>query len=263
MARTPAGLTEEQVGGLRSALEQNKRPKVTVAGQQFGGETTGQVVTVGEPEIEGPEFIQVRVRLDGLTDVLRFAPRELRLPQRGRAAALASTAGAGAPVAGRAPRRAATPKPRAAATAGGVAAAPTPPTPAGATQSATASTAVTTSAESTKSQPVARSAVAPKSAARPRKAAVRPPTVTITMSSSGTDWTVTANRGGKSVLKAAAIAPGVVAAAVELFGEPTVSAAVDEVNGAALSLAQQRAEELRAELAAVESLLAAHRAPRS
>ncbi len=81
------------------------------------------------------------------------------------------------------------------------------------------------------------------------------------MSSSGTDWTVTANRGGKSVLKAAAIAPGVVAAAVELLGEPTVSAAVDEVNGAALSLAQQRADELRAELAAVESLLAAHRAP--
>ncbi|MEJ7651490.1 MAG: hypothetical protein WKF57_20970 [Nakamurella sp.] len=257
MARTPAGLTDEQVAALRSALQENKRPKVTVAGQQFGGETTGQVVTVGEPETEGPEFIHVRVKLDGLTDVLRFAPKELRLPQRGRAAALASPVGVGAAVASRAPRRAATPKTVA---TGAVAAAPTPPTPASAPQSATASTAVTTAAAAN-SQPVARSAAAPKSAARPRKAAVRPPTVTITITSSGTDWTVSANRGGKSVLKAAAIPPGVVAAAVGLLGEASVSAAVDEVNGAALSLAQQRADELRAELAAVESVLAAHRAP--
>lgn len=90
---------------------------------------------------------------------------------------------------------------------------------------------------------------------------MRPPTVTITITSSGMDWTVTTLRGGKSVLKAAPLAPGVVAAAVDLLGEQSISAAVDEVNGAALSLAQQRAEELRAELAAVESLLAAHRTP--
>lgn len=256
MARTPAGLTDEQVAALRAALQENKRPKVTVAGQQFGGETTGQVVTVGEPETDGPEFIQVRVRLDGLTDVLRFAPRELRLPQRGRAAAPAPTARAGALVAG-APRRAGTPKSVTAPDAGAAAAAPTPATPAVAKPPAVP----TSTAAGANSQPVAGSAAAPKSAARPRRAAVRPSTVTITIASSGTDWTVTANRGGKSVLKAAAIAPGVVAAAIELLGEPTVSAAVDEVNGAALSLAQQRAEELRTELAAVESLLAAHRAP--
>lgn len=257
MARTPAGLTDEQVTHLRSALRDNKRPRVTVAGQQFGGETTGLVVTVGDVESEGPEFIQVRVKLDGLTDVLRFAPQELRLPQRGRPTQTARM-------------RAAEPAPQTVAPATATAELPVPSTaPARAVKTAAAQAAATPKPAAARPVPVDTTGRPPaplpsdppaaKPGARGRRALVRPPAVTITISSSGADWTLSANRGGRAVLKSVPMSPGSVATVVELLAQPALVTAVEEVNGAALSLAQQRADELRSELAAVEFLLAAYR----
>ena len=51
-------------------------------------------------------------------------------------------------------------------------------------------------------------------------------------------------------------------AIAELLGQPGVSEAVAEINEAARLQAQQRAEQLRAELHDLEAVLATHRAPR-
>ena len=58
------------------------------------------------------------------------------------------------------------------------------------------------------------------------------------------------------------MAPGVVTAIADLLGQPGLSEAVAEINEAARLQAEQRAEQLRAELSDLEAVLAAHRTPR-
>jgi hypothetical protein len=85
--------------------------------------------------------------------------------------------------------------------------------------------------------------------------------VTITITSAGTAWTVTAHRGQRVVLKNAEVTPGAVAAIVAVLGQPLVEDAVAAVNDTARIEAESRAEQLRAELATVEAILHSHRRP--
>jgi hypothetical protein len=99
------------------------------------------------------------------------------------------------------------------------------------------------------------------SAARRRKAGA-PPKVNVTVSSSGASWTVSATRGPKAIVRNVPVPPGVITALAELLDQPALIEAVAEINETALAEAQDRAEQLRAELAQLEAVLATHRAPR-
>ena len=86
--------------------------------------------------------------------------------------------------------------------------------------------------------------------------------MSVTISSSGAAWSVSASRGARTIARNAPVTPGAVTAIAELLGQPGVSEAVAEINEAAREQAQQRAEQLRAELHDLEAVLATHRAPR-
>jgi hypothetical protein len=113
-------------------------------------------------------------------------------------------------------------------------------------------------------KPAPRAAKATAAPARPagRRRSGPPPTVTITISSSGAAWSVTGSRGGRAVIKPTPLAPGVVTAIAKLLTQPGISEAVAEVNDTARAEAEERAAKLRAELNELEAVLATHRAPR-
>lgn len=98
-------------------------------------------------------------------------------------------------------------------------------------------------------------------ASRRRKAPAAP-TVNLAISSAGASWSVSASRGARTIIKNVPVAPGVVTAIAELLAQTGLSEAVAEINETARQQAQQRAEELRAELSDLEAVLATHRAPR-
>ncbi|WP_029137297.1 hypothetical protein [Nakamurella lactea] len=277
MPRTNPGLTDEQVAKLRTAAAGPRKPRVTLLDTQFGADATGQVVTVGDPATDGDDFITVRVRIGGVADTLTFGPGELAVPTRaGKAAPKAKRVPPTAPT-----RQPAAPKPTVAA--------PTPATPAPAATAPAATTrppASATQPPATATQPAAagvptgsttrptrqavrqpKAVAAPSvpAAARPqRSAAARrraPAQVTVTVTSSGHSWTMAATRGGRSLVKSAPVPAGVITAAVELFDDAALREAVAEINDVALSEAQERADQLREELAKVESLLKSHQRP--
>jgi hypothetical protein len=88
------------------------------------------------------------------------------------------------------------------------------------------------------------------------------PQVTVTISSVGADWMVSAGRGARSIAKAVPLPPGVVTAITKLLDQPSITEAVAEVNDTARAEAEDRAAKLRAELTELEAVLATHRAPR-
>jgi sulfur carrier protein ThiS len=96
----------------------------------------------------------------------------------------------------------------------------------------------------------------------PRRKTSTPPKITVTITSSDASWSVSALRGTKSVTKSVAVPPGVVTAIADLLDQSGISAAVAEVNETALAEAEQRAAQLRVELAELDAVLAAHRSPR-
>jgi hypothetical protein len=104
----------------------------------------------------------------------------------------------------------------------------------------------------------------PPPAPATRKPAKRPgnlPAISITLTSAGTTWSVSAQRGNKALLRNAAVPPGVVTAVAALLSQPAIDEAVAAVNETARAEAQSRAEALRAELAEVEAALDSYRAP--
>jgi hypothetical protein len=225
------GLTAEQVSELRDHLAAGRRPRVGVKGSQFAEGTTGTVTRVGDPAVDGDDFVTVRVKVNGVMDDLLFGPQEL---SRGKSGQAGRPAKGGRTVA---PANPATRPVREPATSG-------PPRPARARRAA----APTTAAPQT----------APKRTAR-RTSASAP--VTITIRSAGASWSVSAQRGSRSVLKHAAVNPGVVAAIAGLLDQRAVEEAVSSVNDTARVEAESRAEQLRAELAQVQAVLDSHRRP--
>ena len=221
-AQRGTGLVDEQVRQLRSELEAGRRPRVRVSGTQFPAVTTGTVLRVGDPKTDGGDFITVRVKVGGVTDELAFSPKELSAG-RGRTAPPATARTKPAP---RPRTRAAVKSPEA------------PPV------------------EAAPARPPARA-----NTARSQRRATPPPTVTLTIASIGSSWSITAQRGARVVVKKAPVTPGVVEAVAALLDQPEVDDAVAAVNDAARGEAEARAQKLRAELAEVEAVLVSHRRP--
>jgi len=295
MARGKAGLTEQELTELTEQLAAGKRPRVQLSGPHFPVETTGTVVRVGSAELDGPDFVRVRVKVNGMTDELAFSPAELRRPGKpagrpaahGKAAGSARTAAAGAKATARsdgpagpapdaAPGDGVRPVPR---TAPEQAAVPAEATPAGSPASAKTAPVKAAPAKtgagrtpsgrtgSAASQPAAGDPSVrrrPSGSAAPaarRPAAGKGPAVTLTIASAGPSWTLTATRGAKNLAKAVPLPPGVVSAVAELLDQPGLSEAIGEINDVALAEARARAEQLRAELDELEAVLATHRSP--
>src|SRR5664279_5677776 len=86
-AGSGAGLVGDQVVQLRARVAAGARPRVRVTGAQFPAGTTGTVARVGEPDIDGEDFVTVRVKIGGVVDELRFSPGELSMAGRTRTTA--------------------------------------------------------------------------------------------------------------------------------------------------------------------------------
>lgn len=249
------GLTDEQIAQLRNEVAAGKSPRVQISGSPFGA---GAVRKVGDPAVDGNDYVTVRVNVDGVTDDLRFAPRELsrgknapakRPARKSPAPARAAAAPAAQREATSATRATPDPAPRT-----------RPATPRRrATSPAAPASAVTASAAPASA--ARRPVEAPTAPKRGGRKAASGASVTITLTSTGTSWTVSAQRGAKSVARNVTVNPGVVSAVAGLLQVSSLEEAVAAVNDTARVEAEVRAEELRAELARIQAVLDSHRRP--
>jgi hypothetical protein len=239
------GLTDQDVQQLRGQLTGGKRPRVQLSGSQFAAAPSGTVIRIGDPAVDGSDYLTVRVKVNGVLDELAFAPAELQLGRRRAAAQAAEPVAATRPA-----RRRATPGTR--ATTPTASAAPVVPV-------ATPMAATTPVSEPAAIEQPANPGLAGRNARRRKPTST--PTVSFTVASTGDSWTVSANRGAKGIVKHVPVQPGVVTALAELLAQPALLDAVAEINQTALSQAQARADELRAELHRLEAVLATHRSP--
>lgn len=83
------------VEDLRSRLDQGKIVRVAIAhSAQFPEGTVGRVRSLGDPAVDGDEFIHVELSVNGMKDLLPFAPADLTAPTRVSAARSGSANGA-------------------------------------------------------------------------------------------------------------------------------------------------------------------------
>jgi len=234
MASTRGGLSDEQILQLRDEVAAGRYPRVQIVDSQFANAAAGTVRMVGDPSVDGQDFVTVRVKINGVTDDLRFAPRELSRRKRGQSKSAARAA---------APRAASAtpPSPRER---------PRPPRrPASRTQDAEGPAATLPPG------------LAAKKSRKPAQRTASSARVSIVLSSVDASWTVSAQRGSRTVLKNAAVNPGIVSAIAGLLDLPAIEDAVAGVNDTARAVAETRAEQLRAELAQIQAVLDSHRRP--
>jgi hypothetical protein len=260
----PPTLTTEQIDDLRRDVDAGKRRKVFLltdsAGLPAGG--TGDVTRVGQPEVDGSDFIGVRIGGDDLF----FSPGELGLGAgRGKAKAAAkapatapvgptvSDAAAATAYAKATAERAAKAAPS--KTAPAKTAAKAPAKAARDAASAPAGTAKAPAGTTAAASPPAAKKTAPAKAARGRKSP-RLPAIALTIRSTDAGWTVEAQRGGKAALKATPVRAGTVQEIVDALDETVVTTMVREVLDARRAVAESEAVELREALARAEAVLA-------
>ena len=71
------------VQDLRSRLDQGKIVRVAIAhSAQFPEGAVGRVRSLGDPAVDGDEFINVELSVNGMKDLLPFAPTDLKAPTR-------------------------------------------------------------------------------------------------------------------------------------------------------------------------------------
>jgi hypothetical protein len=289
-------LTDDEVAGLRADVGAGKRRRVVLLVDSAGipAGKAGEVTRVGQPDVDGSDFIGVRIGGDDLffspTEVAlpgvrrgpageaKGSPRGRRLPadvapeqprqggttaRRGQGAARApqeAAAGARTPATGPAVKAPASKAPAVKA----------PATKAPASEPAAASSAATSARtaparqsalkqSALKQSPAEQSALkqaVTKPAGRAGRKPPRLPAVAITIRSTDAGWTVEAQRGGKSVLKATAVRAGTVQEIADALDEDPVTAVVHEVLAARRAVAEAEAEELRQALARAEAILA-------
>jgi hypothetical protein len=221
----PPPLTDADVADLRSKVGSGERPRVVIrtASASVPAGTRGNVIRVGSPS-DG-EFIVVRLGRDEVP----FAPTELGLTTRGRAAA-------------------ATPEP-----------------PARTTAPARQRVARSGAARPAKAAKPAKAA-APTASARTAKAAPAkgrgrggtrrsPHPLTVTLRFADGGWTVEAHRGSRRLARASAVRPGAVKAFADLVDEEAVRDALTETVESCRAVVEERAQKLRAELQAAEASL--------
>ncbi|MEV7231193.1 hypothetical protein AB0M79_29870 [Polymorphospora sp. NPDC051019] len=226
MATRTAGLSTEELEGIRDSLAAGRKPKVvfTESAGQIAGQV-GQVVALTDPAVS-EEWVVVRFGRDELP----FSPADLGIAPRVPAG-----------------RRAAEPK------VGAVEPAPPAepefkldqPVPAPRPEP------VTESEPEVEAKPARRAAKAAK-VAKPKAA----PGLTVTLAYAEGEWTVGATQGSKALAKPYVIKPAEALKMVALIDVPGVHEAVEQIVSAERAEAEQQAERLRSELAEIEARLA-------
>lgn len=254
------GLSEADVARIREVLASDRRPRVvfTEAAGQIAGRT-GQVVRLTDPG-ESDEWLVVRFGQDELP----FSPTDLVLPSRNGAArsgrsGARSTSSKEAPVSSTSTTS--SKDPASVKDAGGEGGAgspggdgePPPPVKASSTNRAPEKPASTKAVPSQSAQ----SELARKSAKGGRQQRAKAPAgLTVTLSYQGGEWTVAAHQGSKVLAKPYLVGPAEALKLVGMIDVPGVQEAVEQLVAAERSEAEQRAEQLRSQLAEVEARLA-------
>ncbi len=264
-APTPIPIDVEAV---RRKLAEGKIVRVGISrSAQFPDGGTGRVRRVGDPAVDGEEYIQVELTLNGTKDTLPFTPADLTPATRTAPAAApsptrASSAKAPAP-------RAREPQPR--RSASGVAVQETNSLfgDAGPTSLPTGPSEIVVTASNPPPAaplPAAPPAVPPAPAARPpakpkgTRGAKRPPAVAITIATTDTDppqWRIEARVGVRVVLRSGSVSPARVWDLVGMLDDETLTRAVGTILDDQRKAAVARADQLTAELAQVRAELEA------
>jgi hypothetical protein len=240
--RSPAGLSTADLERIRETLSTGRRPKVVFteqAGQIVG--QTGQVVQLTDPAVSD-EWLVVRFGRDELP----FSPTDLALPSRNGAAKTAKSRDRADPV---------PPAPKEEQV-------PPAPTDRPATTGRSAQIDKT-APKAAADKPAAGKTNAdqpskPARGARTGKAGrTRTPAgLTVTLAYESGEWTVAAHAGNKVLAKPYLVKPGEALKMVAMLDVPGVHEAVEQVVAAERAEAEQRAQQLRAQLAEVEAQLA-------
>ncbi len=244
---------------------------------QFPEGGTGRIRHIGDPEVDGEEYVQVEVSLNGTKDVLPFTPTDLS-PARRAPRSTGPERDAVTSTQARPPRRPAGRPRRAAGTTGG---SPSPaadggpgPSPAdppatGAEPGPPAEPVVpgplsdaagpATSRTSAMPEPSTAASTAPAPRRRPTRApGRRAPAVSIAIATADGEppqWRLDVRVGARAAVRAATLSAAQVWRLVEALGEEAVTAAVNQVLDEQRQAATRRAEALAAELAAVRAEL--------
>jgi hypothetical protein len=284
--------TPIDVDAERRKLADGKIDRVGISrSAQFPDGGIGRVRRVGDPTVDGEEYIQVELSLNGTKDTLPFTPADLTPATRATAPAAPPEAGPrstrgrtkAAPAPGTRepqPRRpesgsalpetnslfgdssftATTPSPSApsrptssAPTASAPRSSPTTTTP----ENAVTSSAAPPPATAHLPAPAAPSAVKPKTT---RGGAKRTPTVAITIATTDTEppqWRIEAKVGARVVLRSGSVGPARVWELVRMLDDETLIRAVGSVLDDQRKAAQARADALATELAEVRAELEA------
>jgi hypothetical protein len=222
------GLSTDDLQAIRDTLAAGRKPRVmfTEAAGQIAGQI-GQVVLLTDPELSD-EWVVVRFGKDELP----FSPTDLIIPPKGAKAAQ--------------PKKAAPPPE------------PAPPQPElKITRSPVPAPREEAKVTTVDEAPPAAAAEkpAPRKAAKVAKPKV-PAGLTVTLSHTDGEWTVSATQGAKALAKPYVIRPSEALKMVALVDVPGVQEAVEQILAAERSEAEQQAEKLRAELAEIEARLA-------
>lgn len=232
-----AGLSAEDIEGIRSNLAAGRKPKVVFTAQagQISGQV-GQVVQLTDPA-QSDEWLVVRFGRDELP----FSPADLALPPRGRGGKQATkqASKAGGSRAEKPAERATKPAEQPVSQAAAPARADTGPP-----------------ARSDGGPGAATGKPAKRAAKQARPAKPKPPAaMTVTLAYEAGEWTVAAHQGSKTLAKPYVIRPAEALKMVAMLDVPGVHDAVEQIVNAELAEAQRRAETLRNELAEVEARL--------
>lgn len=249
--RRPPRPVPPDVDILRAGLDQGKLVRVGIAPSgQFPDGVTGRVRRIGDPAVDGDEFIFVEVPVGGAKDVLPFAPNDLvGAPARRRAATPTAT-GSAAPSARPMSKPAAAPVASAAATS--------PPlfdTPRSRSAVPEPSPAAARAVQPTSALPAHPARAGGKAVATGR--GKRAP-VSITISTSGDEsasWRIEARIGAKTAVRPTSIPPTRVWEIVQSLGEPKLTALVQSLLDDHRRSTQARAAALAAELSALQAEL--------
>jgi hypothetical protein len=251
----PPALTADDVTGLRAQVTAGDKPRVIVraASAAVPAGTRGNVIRMGNPS-EG-EFIVVRLGRDEVP----FAPAELALSARGKAAAAAAKTTPGKATAKTTSSRsgpAAKAPAKTAAKSGARAPAKSAP--------AKAQPAKTQPSRTGPAKPAGRRPAAAASTRRASKGSSRrgQQPLTVTLRFSDGKWTVEGHRGSRRLARASALRPGAVRTFAEVVDEPAIREAISEIVESGRAVVEERAEKLRAELEAAEASLSEYEARR-
>lgn len=255
--RRPARPTPPDVDALRASLGQGKIVRVGIApSDQFPDGVTGRVRRIGNPAVDGDEYLFVEVPVGGTKDVLPFAAKDLTNVPARKPVALVPTSVRTPHV--QVPRALVSPPiPPRLVVAPPAHAATSIQVPSG--QSATPSLPTTSFADPSGAplqsvQPTGRAV--PKNAPSGGRGKRAP--VTITISTAGDDsaaWRIEARIGVKVAVRPMVIPPSRVWDIVQSLGEPKLTEVVQTLLDDHRRSTQARADALAAELSSLQAEL--------